>query len=56
MAMLSALSTEDLISLDHPIRRIRVVIDAVLSELDDEFDSMYASSGRPSQAASLRLE
>jgi transposase len=46
--MLSSLSPEDLIPVDHPIRRIRVVVDAVLGELDGEFTAMYASSGRPS--------
>jgi transposase len=46
--MLTSLSTEDLIPADHPIRRIRVVVDAVLAELDDVFDAMYASSGRSS--------
>ncbi len=48
LAMLSTLSTEDLIPVDHPIRRIRVVVDAVLAGLDGEFDAMYASSGRRS--------
>ena len=48
MAMLTTLSPGDLIPADHPIRRIRVVVDAVLGELDEEFDSMYASKGRPS--------
>ena len=46
--MLSSLSPEDLIPVDHPIRRIRRVVDAVLAELDGEFDAMYAASGRPS--------
>jgi transposase len=46
--MLSSLSPEDLIPADHPIRRIRRVVDAVLAELDGEFDAMYAGSGRPS--------
>jgi transposase len=46
--MLTTLSTEDLIPADHPIRRIRVVVDTVLGELDDVFDSMYAASGRSS--------
>jgi transposase len=48
LAMLTTLSTEELIPVDHPIRRIRVVVDAVLAELDDTFDAMYASSGRRS--------
>jgi transposase len=48
LAMLSSLSTEDLIPAHHPIRRIRVVVDAVLAELDDVFDGMYAPGGRAS--------
>jgi transposase len=48
LAMLTSLSTEELIPPDHPIRKIRVVVDAVLAELDDVFDAMYASSGRRS--------
>jgi transposase len=48
LAMLTSLSTEDLIPTDHPIRRIRKVIDEVLVEMDDEFDAMYSRIGRPS--------
>ena len=48
LAMLSSLSTEDLIPKDHPIRRIRKVINEVLVELDGEFDAMYSRIGRPS--------
>jgi transposase len=48
LAMLTSLSTEELIPVDHPIRRIRVVVDAVLAELDDVFDGMYAAGGRVS--------
>ena len=48
LAMLTTLSTEDLIPADHPIRRIRVVVDEVLAGLDDTFEAMYASSGRSS--------
>src|SRR6188472_3427721 len=48
LAMLTSVSTEDLIPVDHPIRRIRVVVDAVLGELDPVFDQMYAAGGRAS--------
>lgn len=48
MAMLTTLSPEDLIPPDHPIRRIRKVVDEVLVELDPEFEAMYSRIGRPS--------
>lgn len=48
LAMLTTLSTEDLIPAEHPIRKIRVVVDAVLAELDPIFESMYAAGGRRS--------
>ena len=48
MAMLTTLSTEDLIPADHPIRRIRKVVDAVLAELNESFAAMYPATGRPS--------
>jgi transposase len=48
LAMLSSLSTEELIPVDHPIRRVRAVVDVVLGELDDVFDGMYAAGGRAS--------
>jgi len=48
LAMLSSLSTEDLIPKAHPIRRIRRIVDEVLAELDGEFDAMYSRIGRPS--------
>jgi transposase len=56
MAMLTSVSTEDLIPADHPIRRIRVVVDAVLDELDSVFDEMYASSGRRSVPPEVLLK
>jgi transposase len=48
LAMLTSLSTEDLIPADHPIRRIRRVVEVVLGDLDDEFEAMYSRIGRPS--------
>jgi transposase len=48
LAMLTSLSTEDLIPTDHPIRRIRKVVDGVLVEMDGDLDAMYSRIGRPS--------
>src|SRR4051794_25608545 len=56
LVMLSSLSTEDLIPPDHPIRRIRVVVDAVLAEMDDTFQGMYASGGRRSVPPEVLLK
>src|SRR5436190_24051410 len=56
LAMLTSLSTEDLIPADHPIRRIRVVVDAVLAELDDTFDAMYSAGGRRSVPPEVLLK
>src|SRR3954464_9677423 len=48
LAMLTSLSTEDLIPKDHPVRKIRRIVDVVLGGLDGEFDAMYSRIGRPS--------
>ena len=48
LAMLTTLSTEELIPAGHPIRRIRRVVEDVLVELDGEFDVMYSRKGRRS--------
>ena len=45
LAMLTTVSTEDLIPADHPIRKIRVVVDAVLAELDPVFDECTRRAG-----------
>ena len=46
--MLTTVSTEDLIPVDHPIRRIRVVVDEVLAGMDSTFEAMYSTQGRRS--------
>src|SRR6478752_10655502 len=48
LAMPTTVSTEELIPADHPIRKNRIVADAVLAELDPIFDEMYATGGRRS--------
>lgn len=46
--MLSTLTPDSMIPPDHPIRRIKRVVEAVLADLDPEFDAMYAATGRQS--------
>ena len=48
LSMLTSLSPESLIPAEHPIRRIKPVVEAVLRELGPEFDAMYAATGRHS--------
>ena len=56
LALLTSVSTEDLIPADHPIRKIRVVVDAVLAELDGTFDQMYSAAGRRSVPPEVLLK
>lgn len=46
--MLLALSADQLVPEDHPIRRIRPIVERVLAKLSPLFDAMYAECGRPS--------
>src|SRR4051812_10553645 len=48
LAMLTTWSSEALVRKDHPIRKIRVVVDTVVAELDPVFDEMDAVGGRGS--------
>jgi transposase len=46
--MLLALTPEQLVPADHPIRRIKAIVEPVLTRLSPRFDEMYAERGRPS--------
>jgi len=48
--MFSYISAERRVPKDHPLRAIRVMADAALRELGPRFDTLYATSGRPSIA------
>jgi transposase len=48
--MFSYISAERRVPKDHPLRAVRVMVDAALSELGARFDSIYAAKGRPSIA------
>ena len=47
--MFSYISAERRVPMDHPLRAIRVMVDAALKESSWRFDAVYASSGRRSQ-------
>jgi transposase len=54
--MWSTVSTEDLVPADHPIRRIKPVVDAILVRLEPTFAQMYSTIGRPSIPPELLLK
>jgi transposase len=46
--MLFGETADALIPRDHPLRAIRVIVDAALAQMSERFASMYAPIGRPS--------
>lgn len=46
--MLSSLTPDQLVPQDHPIRKIKPIVDSALDELSPSFNQMYAVIGRPS--------
>lgn len=48
VVMLSALTPDQLVPQDHPIRQIKPIVDRALVQLSPAFDAMYAEVGRPS--------
>jgi transposase len=48
MGMLLGVTADELVPADHPIRRIRRLVDHALAELSPTFAQMYKDGGRPS--------
>lgn len=48
LGMFSYVSVEARVPSDHPIRKLRVMVDAILKELDDVLAARYAAGGRES--------
>jgi transposase len=46
--MFSYLRLEDRVPSGHPLRKIRTLVDATLTDLSSSFDELYARNGRPS--------
>lgn len=49
-AMFSYVSLEDRIPTEHPLPRIRILVDAILASMSPLFDARYSHAGRPSAA------
>jgi transposase len=49
-AMFSYVTMEQRIPADHPMRRIRAMVDRALGKMDGIFDELYSETGRPSIA------
>ena len=48
--MFSYISPEERVPKNHPLRKIRAMVEQALQEMDGEFEEMYAPTGRPSIA------
>ena len=46
--MFSYVALEDRIPVDHPLRGVRKLVDAVLAEMSQDFEGLYSKVGRPS--------
>jgi transposase len=46
--ILSAVTPDQLVPQDHPIRQVKPIVDRALAELSPTFNQMYAQLGRPS--------
>ena len=46
--MFSCVSLEEQIPQDHPLRRIREMVDGILRAMAKDFEGLYAKTGRPS--------
>ena len=47
-ALFSYVSLENHVPRDHPLRKMRILVDAVLATMGADFSAVYAKRGRPS--------
>ena len=47
-ALFTYLSLEERVPREHPLRKLRLLVDAVLARLDERLDGVYSTRGRPS--------
>ena len=54
--MFSYLSPDERVPKDHPLRRVRAMVDVIMSALSPRFEQMYSRIGRPSIAPEKLLK
>jgi len=54
--MYSYIPLETRIPANHPLRKIREIVDSVLEEMDKDFDALYSHTGRPSVPPEMLLK
>lgn len=54
-AMFGYRTLEERIPQQHPLRKLRALVDGLLATLPAEFEAMYSASGRPSIPPERRL-
>lgn len=47
-SMFSYIDLEKRIASNHPLRSLRVLVDAILASMDEDFEKLYSAQGRPS--------
>ena len=45
-ALFSYRTLEERIPQEHPLRKLRVIVDTILATMDSELDALYANSAR----------
>ena len=48
VGIFSYVSLEERVPQEHPLRRIRSLVDQVFQAMNREFEALYAATGRPS--------
>ena len=54
--MFSFISLEERVPQEHPLRKLRAMVDALLATMNREFEAVYARSGRPSVPPEMLLK
>ena len=54
--MFSYISLEERVPKQHPLRKLRAMVDALLATMSADFEAVYAKVGRPSVPPEMLLK